>query len=248
MISAGYTQHNEHTMDLDIAAMTKSQMEAWYPKISSAHGFTKVYENESNAVMVYLLLIALSKKFPKATITLYDEGTALTFDHIVIQNGRTLIDYDAISENIKYHSVAVATMDFELRSMVDLSEIEPSILRDINISPTIDLDSIQRSRTYLAEELEQLRNFERLMNTAKLEMFHSVHNLKNFLGELNHPVLTNPLNFIKMDVLRDYGLDELEPTMLEAQLKAFKSIFKMIGDAKLAKAFFAQFVTKDVNA
>lgn len=68
------------------------------------HGFTKVQGNEFNSLLVYKALIEISKRIPKATLTVRDEGGVL-FCPLTIKNGLVLPDVAKLVDKIQYYSM-----------------------------------------------------------------------------------------------------------------------------------------------
>jgi hypothetical protein len=68
------------------------------------HAFTKVQGNEFNSLLVFQALISISKKLPKVTITLSDEGEFLLCD-LKIKNGKALPVIDELVDDMRHYAL-----------------------------------------------------------------------------------------------------------------------------------------------
>ncbi|MBI5511412.1 MAG: hypothetical protein HY903_21855 [Deltaproteobacteria bacterium] len=67
-----------------------------------ASGFTKVADDEWNAVLITRYVTWLSRRLPTATVTLHDEGDYLTPGYQIRCGGAAELDRDSLAEREKY--------------------------------------------------------------------------------------------------------------------------------------------------
>jgi hypothetical protein len=72
------------------------------PAIPCAEGYTKVAEDEWNALLITRFATWLSRRLPTATVTLRDEGDYLVPGHQVLRAGVPELDLDRLAESRAY--------------------------------------------------------------------------------------------------------------------------------------------------
>jgi hypothetical protein len=70
--------------------------------IPLAEGFTKVRDDEWNAVLIARFVIWLSRRIPTARITLHDEGDYLAPGYQILRAGASELDHDRLAEQAEY--------------------------------------------------------------------------------------------------------------------------------------------------
>lgn len=70
--------------------------------IPIAEGFTKVRDDEWNAVLITRFITWVSRRLPTATVTLCDEGDYLTPRDQVLRAGTSRLDHDRLSDRAQY--------------------------------------------------------------------------------------------------------------------------------------------------
>lgn len=66
------------------------------PPVPIAEGFTKVADDEWNAVLITRYVTWLSRRLPTATVTLRDEGDYLSPGRQILRRGKPELDYDEL--------------------------------------------------------------------------------------------------------------------------------------------------------
>lgn len=118
---------------------------------NSVRGFTKTQGNEFNSAMVLSALLEISQAFPKAEITLSDEGMFLLCD-LRIKKGKVLPNLTEMQENIQHWS-SIAFFNTHTKSM---NEIRKNILpnMDKDLVRTLNMDGSYKN--YAEEHLKEL--------------------------------------------------------------------------------------------
>lgn len=72
------------------------------PPIPIADGFTKVADDEWNAVLITRFATWLSRRLPTATVTLHDEGSYLTPGYQILRGGAAELDLERLAKSRAY--------------------------------------------------------------------------------------------------------------------------------------------------
>lgn len=91
--------------NLKLDATHPDEQDLWRPRdgvepsVPAAWGFTKVGADEWNALLVFRFIEWVSRRIPRAFVTLHDEGDFVLAHHLVFLGGQALLDATRIHEN-----------------------------------------------------------------------------------------------------------------------------------------------------
>lgn len=96
------------------------------------NGFCKVQGNEYNSLLVYIALIEISIRIPKALIKISDEGEFLLCD-IKLKKGKALPDIDGLRDDIKHWAAKISLENEEITKKFNLDGLNGQLLQDLGI-------------------------------------------------------------------------------------------------------------------
>lgn len=142
------------------------------------HGFTKVQGNEFNSLLVFKAVMEISKRIPKATLRISDEGEFLLCP-LTIKNGLVLPDINDLIESIQYYSMLMMlSKNYKgniLKKLKNTTFQNNCFKGDIHVENNYDDMS-----KYIDDKLRNLQEIEKvLMKVCKQENDLFLYNLNN---------------------------------------------------------------------
>jgi hypothetical protein len=166
---------------------------------NSFHGFTKVQGNEFNSLLVFKALIEISKRIPKATLRVSDEGEFLLCP-LKIKNGLVLPEISDLIENIQYYSMLMMlSKNYEGNILNKLKNTEfknECFKGDVHIE-----NNYGDMSNYIDNSLRNLQEIEKvLMSVTEKDNDLFIYNINN----RNPKDWFNPMLFVRPVDVKDF--------------------------------------------
>lgn len=142
------------------------------------HGFTKVQGNEFNSLLVFKAVLEISKRIPKATLRISDEGEFLLCP-LTIKNGLVLPDVNDLIESIQFYSMKMMFSPNYKGNI--LGELKNTTFQNNCFKGDIHLGNTYGDMSkYIDDKLRNLQEIEKaLLKVCKADNDLYLYNLQN---------------------------------------------------------------------